>query len=153
MADILNKFFSSVFTNENTNSVPVEPTLPSRAILENMNFTKAGVEVKIKKLKPSTAPGPDGITARILQTFKTQLSGPLSNIFNKSFQSGSVPKDWRIGNVTPIFKKGVKGDPGNYRPVSLTSIPCKLMESLMKDIIVDHLIENQLIKDSQHGFM
>ena len=153
MADILNKFFSSVFTNENTNNVPVEPTLPSRAILENMNFTKDGVEVKINKLKPSTAPGPDGITARILQTFKTQLSGPLSNIFNKSFQSGSVPKDWRIGNVTPIFKKGVKGDPGNYRPVSLTSIPCKLMESLMKDIIVDHLIENQLIKDSQLGFM
>ena len=55
--------------------------------------------------------------------------------------------------MTPIFKKGTKGDPANYRPVSLTSIPCKIFESILKDDIMSHLIENGLIKDSQHGFM
>ena len=60
-------------------------------------------------------------------------------------QEGTVPDDWRCANVTPIFKKGKKADPGNYRPVSLSSIPCKLMDSLNKDRIMDHLIENELI--------
>ena len=68
-------------------------------------------------------------------------------------EEGSVPEDWRVANVTPIFKKGAKGDPGNYRPVSLTSVPCRIMEACLKDNIVDHLSRNKLIKDSQHGFM
>ncbi len=60
---------------------------------------------------------------------------------------------WKRGNVTPIYKKGPKGNPGNYRPVSLTSVPCKLMESILKSNIMDHLMNNNLIRQSQHGFM
>ena len=58
-----------------------------------------------------------------------------------------------MGALTSIFKKGTKGDPANYRPASLTSIPCKIYESILKDNIMKHLAENRLIKDSQHGFM
>ncbi len=54
---------------------------------------------------------------------------------------------------TDLQKKGTKGDPGNYRPVSLTSVPCKILESIIKDKIMDHLLENNLISDSQHGSM
>ena len=68
-------------------------------------------------------------------------------------QESNVPQDWKVANVTPIFKKGSKGSPGNYRPVSLTSIPCRLMESVMRDELVEHLLQNNLIKSSQHGFM
>jgi hypothetical protein len=67
--------------------------------------------------------------------------------------SGDVPEDWRVANVTPIYKKGSKADPSNYRPVSLTSICCKLLESIIRDNMVDHLLENNLIEDSQHGFV
>ena len=67
--------------------------------------------------------------------------------------TGQVPSDWKLANVTPIFKKGSKSNPENYRPVSLTSVPCKLMESIIRDNVVDHLLLNQLIKSSQHGFM
>ena len=74
-------------------------------------------------------------------------------IYNRSMTSGDVPEDWRVANVVPIFKKGTKNLPENYRPVSLTSIPCKIMESIIKDKVMDHLICNQLIKDTQHGFM
>jgi hypothetical protein len=70
-----------------------------------------------------------------------------------SMSSGCTPNDWKTANVTPIHKKGTKGNPGNYRPVSLTSIPCKIMESIVKDRMMEHLLENNLIKDSQHGFM
>ena len=81
------------------------------------------------------------------------MAPALAIIFNKSMEEGSVPCDWKLANVTPIFKKGKKGDPGNYRPVSLTSVPCRVMESCMRDDVVDHLVRNALIKDSQHGFM
>jgi len=62
----------------------------------------------------------------------------LAVIFIKSMSSGIVPQDWRDGNIAPIFKKGSKKEPGNYRPISLTSIPCKVMESIIKDQVVDH---------------
>jgi len=95
----------------------------------------------------------DGITPRFLKLTANAMSKALATIFNRSLQSGIDPEDWKSANVTPIFKKGVKGKPGNYRPVSLTSIPCKMQESCIRDEIVDHLVANSLINDSQHGFM
>ena len=64
-----------------------------------------------------------------------------------------MPADWKRANVTPIFKSGAKGVPGNYRPVSLTCIVCKVMESVLRDAIVDFLAQNELLRLSQHGFM
>jgi hypothetical protein len=73
--------------------------------------------------------------------------------FRKSIVSGEVPGDWKKAKVVPVYKKGSKSDTGNYRPVSLTSVPCKILESLIKDKVMKHLEEEKLIKDSQHGFM
>jgi hypothetical protein len=61
--------------------------------------------------------------------------------------------DWKTANVTPIFKKDVKADPGNYRPVSLTSVCCKLLESVIRDDLMEHLLSDNLMRESQHGFM
>ena len=66
---------------------------------------------------------------------------------------GVVPEVWKSANVTSLFRKGPKADPSNYRPVSLTSVASKVMESIIRDAITDHLTVNALIKDSQHGFM
>ena len=68
-------------------------------------------------------------------------------------KEGSVPPDWKLANVTPIFKKGSKGDPANYRPVSLTSVCCKVMESIIRDSTVEHLSRHKLIRSTQHGFV
>ncbi|KAK4828143.1 hypothetical protein QYF61_023959 [Mycteria americana] len=70
----------------------------------------------------------------------------------QSWLTGEVPVDWRLANVTPIYKKGRKEDPGNYRPVSLTSVPGKLMEQIILSAITRHVEDNQGIKPSQHGF-
>ncbi len=77
----------------------------------------------------------------------------LVDIFNASLKDGEVPVDWRRANVTPIYKKGAKSDPGNFRPVSLTSVCCKLMERLVKDKLIEHFLDNNLILPSQHGFL
>ena len=69
-----------------------------------------------------------------------------------SLNSGLIPNDWKIAHVTPLFKKGSKCECKNYRPVSLTSILCKILESIIKDSIHEHLIKYNLIKNSQHGF-
>ena len=152
MANILNTFFSSVFTRGD-GTVPLLEKLPVEADLNDVCVSKEKIAEKIEKLKPGKSPGPDNVTVKILQTFKTSLVLPLEILFRKSLNSGNVPSEWKEANVVPIFKKGSKKEPGNYRPVSLTSIVCKIMESLLRDGIVDHLKKNSLINNSQHGFM
>ena len=80
------------------------------------------------------------------------MSLPLCMIFKKSLDEGVVPLDWRAANVVPLYKKGSKNLPSNYRPVSLTSVICKILESIIKDAISTHLESNSLIKSIQHGF-
>ena len=93
------------------------------------------------------------ITSSTLHDLKDVTVEPLINIMKDSYNSGTVPSQWKTASVTPIFKKGSKHDPGNYRPISLTSITGKLMESMIKDTIVDHLSRNKLIYKTQFGFM
>ena len=81
------------------------------------------------------------------------LAKPISFIFQKSFESGELPKLWLEANVTPLFKKGSRLNPANYRPISLTSVTGKIMEKIIKDEIMEHLIKHNLINKHQHGFV
>ena len=89
----------------------------------------------------------------MLFELREELVNPLTTLFNLSLSTGIVPQDWRDAGVTPLFKKGKKCDPKNYRPISLTSLVGKIMESILKDCIVNHLEKFSLIRNSQHGFI
>ncbi|GAB0203070.1 mitochondrial enolase superfamily member 1 [Grus japonensis] len=95
--------------------------------------------------------GPDGIHPRVLRKLVGVLTKPLSIIYQQSWLTGKVPVDWRLANVTPIYKKGRKDDSGNYRPVSLTLVPGKVMEQTILSAIMEHIQDNQMIRPSQHG--
>ena len=152
MTEILNNFFSSVFTREQTDNVPAAEEMGA-SDMQNVVITHRLVRTKIRKLKPASAAGPDGIGPRILQELADEITPALAIIFQRSVQHGEVPDDWKSANVTPIFKKGSKADAGNYRPVSLTSVCCKMLESILRDKMMDHLERNGLLNGSQHGFM
>ena len=70
-----------------------------------------------------------------------------------SLEEGIVPSEWKEANITPLFKKGSRNKPGNYRPLSLTSVVCKLLETLIRDHVVEFLVKHNLINTSQHGFL
>ena len=153
MATVLNEQFGSVFTNEDTTNLPHLPHHHVQDRVEDIYFDEATVKTKIKNLKISGSSGPDGISSKFLHDHVDCLSAPLSILYTKSLLTGIVPQDWREANVTPIYKKGSKNKPENYRPISLTSIPCKIMESILKDGIINHLLRNRLLNSSQHGFL
>jgi len=89
----------------------------------------------------------------VLRGLAEELAKPLSTIYQQSWLTGEVLDDWRITNVTPIYKKGWKEDPRNYRSVSLTSVPGKIMEQFILSALTRHVKDNQGIRPSQHGFM
>jgi len=151
-AQILNRFFSSVFTSENLNNIPIPSTIFEGPQFDNIFITDEMVRTKLAKLKASSSPGPDGVHPRILKETAQTVSGPLARIFRKSVMNGRLPQDWKMGTVIPIFKKGDKRLPGNYRPVSLTSVPCKVLESLIRDQLMDHLTSTGQLSKDQHGF-
>jgi len=88
----------------------------------------------------------------VLRELADVIAEPFSVIFGRSWRTGEVPEDWRKASATPIFKKGKKGDPGNYRLVSLNSIPGKMVELLILEVIIKQVEEKKVIRSSQHGF-
>ena len=153
-ANTLNDFFSSVFTREDTRNLPsLEKSSKSHGkTLTEIYITEEEVVKKLKKLDVSKAQGPDKIPSKVLKELADNISVPLTKLFNKTLEKGVLPEDWKKAEVVAIFKKGTKSDPGNYRPVSLTCITCKVMESIIRDNIIQFFSDNNLYSDCQHGF-
>ena len=122
-------------------------------ILTDIDITRDRVLQKLKKLDPTKAPGVDGISSRVLVELAGEIAEPLAAIFQNSLETGEVPRSWKVADVVPIFKKGMKSVPGNYRQVSLTSHIGKLMGKFIQDEITSHLDRYDLLNDTQHGFM
>ena len=153
-ADVLNQFFSSVFIQEDLTSIPEPDIIFQGQKLINIDITEVMVKKKLDSLNPNKSPGVDKHHPRVLRELKDQLVSPLTKLFKKSLEEGFLPSVWRMANVTPIYKcKGEKDSPNNYRPVSLTSILCKLLESIIKDHIITHLKTNKLLYTKQHAFV
>lgn len=152
-ASILQNTFVQNFTFDNGQLPKTANFSQSPSKLGNIIFSPTLVRRAIKKLKVNTAPGPDGIPPEFFIECIDELCYPLSSLFSLSFENGILPTAWLMSYITPIFKKGNPAHANNYRPVALTSIMCKLMETIIKDQIVQFLSDKGLINKRQHAFI
>lgn len=150
-AEALNHQYESVFTDENLQDEPSKgqsqhPSMP------DINVSSQGIQKLLENLQISKASGPDRLPIRILKECATEIAPVLQIIFMQSLNTGQVPEDWRTADICAIFKKGERSDPANYRPVSLTSVSCKILEHVIFHSIMKHLDLHNILVNFQHGF-
>ena len=154
IADVFQEQFCSVFSDpKNPNTK--EPTFKT----PELTFLDEGLEIKdediikvCKELEITSSPGPDGIPAKILKECAEILAVPLGLMWRDSLRLKKVPEFYKMGYVTPLYKKGDRSSPKNYRPVTLTSHVAKLFERIVRSHMVAHFEKNGLFSKKQHGF-
>ena len=150
-AYLLNDHFKSVFkpdTCDITSVIHKDFT----AGITDITIDEQDVYKVLKELNCAKATGPDGIPTRVLKDAASVLAGPLCHLYNISLRNGAIPQEWKLADVTPVFKKGQREDAKNYRPVSLTPIICKCLERLVCNQLLYFLKTNNILVEDQHGF-
>ena len=149
-AEALNAQLQNNWSQEDLNSVPfLRKTTPG---IKNIVVTTNGIIRLLNDLKPSKSAGLDEIHPHVLKETSTQVAPYLKYIFQKSLETSSLPQDWRVATVCPIYKKEDRSCPNNYRPVSLTSVVCKVLEHIVCSNLMNHLDAHGLITNRQHAF-
>ena len=120
--------------------------------MNDIAVSKDGVIKLLKGLNPSKALGPDELHPRVLKELATELGPVFAHLFQQSIDTGEIPKEWSLANICPLFKKSDRSLACNYRPVSLTCVPCKLLEHIVCSNIMAHPDEYKLLSDRQHAF-
>ena len=152
-ATLLNTFFNQCFNRAvvaPTYSLPVNVAVPT-----DFSCKDEDIEAYLSSIRSNVSCGPDRITARMMKLFAHQIAPSLSLIFNQSLAEGKVPSEWKHANVVAIPKdtdKSLITLVSNYRPISLLSLPSKLMERHVYNLLLDHLNSRNLLSDSQFGF-
>ena len=121
--------------------------------LNQIDITLREVNEQLSLLNVNKAFGPDGIGPKILKPLKEVIAPTLLKLFRATMRHKKVPKIWKQANVTPIYKKGDRSDPNNYRPISLLNTTSKLLEKIVFKHIFNHLRDNHIISQWQSGFM
>ena len=151
-ANILLNQFSSVFTKEPEGEIPRIGQRTDKKI-PDITITSEMVKDALKKININKSCGPDNLHPRLLLELADMIAVPVTILFNETLKNGNLPNDWKMAYITGVFKKGSKQLPENYRPISLTSILCKIMEKFVRDNVISHLIENELLSKKQFGFV
>ena len=124
----------------------------SASFMNDIAVSKDGVIKLLKGLNPSKALWPDELHPRVLKELATELGLVFANLFQQSIDTGEIPKEWSLANICPLFKKSDRSLACNYRLVSLTCVPCKLLEHIVCSNIMAYLDEYKLLSDRQHAF-
>ena len=151
-ANILNKQFGSVFTTDDS-LVPNSIFKPVN-VMPDINIEVYGVKKLLSELNENKASGPDNVEAKFLKFTGNELSPALTLVFQASLSQGIIPDDWRHAFVNPLYKAG-KSDKGlaeNYRPISLTSVSCKILEHIIVHNVMQHFEKQNVLTNAQHGF-
>ena len=150
MVELLSDQFLSAFSSPM--SLPLNMSTPPEPSISDIQFTPKMIAEAINEVKINSAPGPDRFPAILLKNCRDELALPLCLIWRASLDSGIIPQITKTSVITPIFKDGDKLKPKNYRPVALTSHLIKTFEKVLRNAIVKHIEDNNLLNPNQHGF-
>ena len=150
-ANILNRQFTSVFSSDNGATLP-DLGVSNHPTMDNISVSVNGVIKLLKNLKPFSAAGPDGIPTMLLKQTAEQIAPAVTLLFQASINQGRVPTQWKKAQIVPLFKKGSRSDAANYKPISLTSVLCKLCKHIIHCAVIQHLTNSNILSDAQHGF-
>ena len=142
--------FTDVFSKTSKSEVPLlEKSAPSTS---DINVSNEGVIKMMKGLNSSKALGLGELHPRDLKELAVELGPVFAHLFQQSLDKDAIPKEWSLANICPLYKKGDRASPSNYRPVSLTCVSCKILEDIVCTNIMAHLDEHKLLSDRQHAF-
>ena len=147
-ANMFNDYFFEQFSNESTYDVDIDF---SNDDMFDIDFSCTRVKQFLDNININKAPGPDGIHGCVLKYCSISLCRPLSIIFRLSYNTGSIPAEWKYANIVPVHKKGEKNLINNYRPISLTCLTAKIMEHIIQEELLNKT--QNLINSAQHGFL
>ena len=151
-ADLIHKQFDSVFSNPSPPVQAPEVNFDKIPTIPDIEVTSPGIRKLLEKIDPHKAIGPDKIPGQFLKLCAAEMADILTTLFNASLSQGVVPPDWKTANIVPLFKKGDKSNPANYRPISLTSLTCKILEHVVFSNFMSHFEKFSILDDAQHGF-
>ena len=117
-----------------------------------VKFSTCKVRETLLQLNTSKSKGPDGIPAKVLTSCTPELAPVLNKLFQLSYSVGIFPSSWKLAHVFPIPQKGDKSDPSNYRPIAITSLISKAMDTIITKQLLAFLETNNLLSDHQYGF-
>ena len=154
-ANVLNNYFTSIFNDQKSTGrgVSHEPRLEENCKMDSVILVEENIKSRLKKLNVCKSAGIDNIFPIVLRETADCISYPIARIYESSLKSGTIPQDWKSSNICPIFKKGKRDCAGNYRPVSITCILCKIMEGIIKDHITAYFNVHKLFNVGQYGFI
>ena len=152
-ATTLNEYFCKISTIDDADVELPRSENRTETFLSDITVEQSEVIDMLSILKVYKATGPDGISHRMLRQTSKTISLPLCKLFNLSLKTNTYPALWKIAHVMPVFKKGDKFQPCNYRPISLISCIGKSFERILFKNVYNHLIENSLVYKYQSGFL
>lgn len=156
MTEIFNNYFISVGKTLADNITPSVESKPEGEPVSHSFFlvptTKQEIKTIIDTLKNGKTPGYDSVTAEMLKEISEEISTPLEYLINNIFSTGICPSHFKMSIVKPLFKKGEKTKPENYRPVSLITNITKIFEKIIKVRMTQYLDKYRMISEKQYGF-
>lgn len=156
MANYCNKFFIEIGTkmqekiSKPENKFKIQYNSTSSMFLSPVSNEE--LIMHIKSLKNNAAPGPDGITSKLIKKFHKFLLEPLKFIINLCFETGRVPKCFKTSIVTPIHKSDDKAKITNYRPITVINNFSKIFEKCLRDRLYEFYVNNNILSKNQFGF-
>lgn len=152
-ANAINKFFTDISCINDEPDLPPQGPGPPLHHMETFRITENEVLDQLQIINICKPSGPDGVSPQVLKYTAQSIYKPLTKLFNISLNNGTLPSIWKIAQVTPVYKnKGHADDVNNYRPISVTSVVCKLLEKIIVKHLHNYILEIDILYKFQSAF-